>query len=350
MSSFAELLRAIDEFDVADYLSDKGFRSLRAEEWVGPCPHCHKDDKVAVNVEKKTFHCWVCQQYETAWDEHAHVMRRRPVSGAGGLLKLVEWLEGTGPGESIQFVLDAVGHGDISELPDKLLLKRLAEALDSGRAPAINPPEGAQPILAPLPYMLRRGVTMKDVADYGLFWCSGGRYDNRLVFPVWEDGFLVYWQARAMYERHEAGGKFTKALNPPRTPGAAVSSDVLMNLDVASQYPRVCLVEGPMDVVRTGPDSACTFGKKLHPRQVQKLLDRGVRAVDLMWDGPTPTEPDGAHVEMVQLAPWLASFFDVRLVFLPSGDPGDWDRASLNTFRAYGLPAAQLDSRRLTLR
>ena len=102
-----------------------------------------------------------------------------------------------------------------------------------------------------------------------------------------------------------------------------------------------------MDVLRTGPDAVCTFGKRIYHRQVQKLWDKGVRALDLMWDGPTPSEPHGAHPEMVQAAPWLASHFDVRLVFLPQGDPGDWDRASLNYFRALGISARQMDPWRL---
>lgn len=345
MTSFAELMAAIDQFDVEDYLSDKGFRALRPEEWVGTCPVCHKDDKLAVNVEKKTFHCWVCQEYESTWDAHSGMMRRKPVSGAGGLIKLIEWLEEVETSDAIQQILESFGHGDMSELPANLV-QQVAEAADSGRAPTILPPEFATPIHSPLPYMLKRGITMDDVRTYGLFWCSDGRYRNRLVFPVWEDGHLVYWQARAMYEKHEVQhGKFIKALNPPSQPGGAVSSDVLMNLDLASRYPRVAIVEGPMDVIKTGPDAVCTFGKQLHPRQLQRLRSRGVTSVDLMWDGPTPTEPDGAHLEMLAIAPQLSSFFDTKLVFLPHGDPGDWDRESLWQFRAAGIPASYFAGR-----
>lgn len=343
MAEFSELMSAIEQFDVEDWLGGRGFRSLRSEEWVGPCPHCGKDDKLAVNVDKKTFHCWVCQEYEDAWDERSGQMRRRPVRGAGGLLRLIEWLDEVDAEEAIQVVLRAAGHDDISELPDASI-KEVVDALESGRSVAVALPEGAAPIPTQLPYMARRGITMDDARDFGLFQCVSGRYRDRLVFPVWEDGRLVYWQARAMYEQHEAPGrKFIKALNPPRALGCAVSSEVLMNLDQACQYPRVAIVEGPVDAVRTGRDAVCSFGKQLHPRQVRKLLDRGVQAVDLMWDGPTDREPDGAHPEMVKLAPWLASFFDVRLVFLPHGDPGDWDRVSLGQFRAAGLPARQYD-------
>jgi hypothetical protein len=337
MSGYAELMSAIDAFDIEGYLTDKGFHALKTDEWVGDCPHCGKTDKCAVNTEKKTFHCWVCQQYEDQWDDHAGYMRRRPASGAGGLLKLIEWLEGIDANEAIQMVLDANGIHLEEALPE-LDLKALAAAANSGRPAVIAAPEGARPILSPLPYMLKRGITMEDVRTFGLFWCAEGRYRNRLVFPVWEDGFLVYWQARAMYEQSESQGRFIKALNPARSPGAAVSSDVLMNLDTACSYHRVAIVEGPMDVVRAGPSAVCTFGKQIHPRQIRRLVEKGVRAVDLMWDGPTPSEPDGAHPEMMQVAPTLAAHFDLRLVFLPQGDPGDWDRASLDAFRASALP------------
>lgn len=348
MKSDSRLLGAIEEFDLETYLQDKGFRALSSVEWVGPCPRCHKEDKVAVNAVKRTWHCWVCQEYETAWDGRVGSMRRRPVAGAGGLLKLLEWLDELDTAEAVELVLSSATLDSGGDLPTLVPPNDRGEFLRSGQTAPIPFPEGARAITSPLPYMLRRGISMSDVQTYGLFWCAEGRYRNRIVFPVWEDGHLVYWQARAMFESSDVqGGRFIKALNPPKAEGAAVSSDVLMNLDLACQYPRVAVVEGPMDVVRTGPDAVCTFGKQLYPRQLERLVRRGVRAVDLMWDGPTDTEPYGAQQEMVSVAPWLSTYFDTRLVFLPRGDPGDWDCASLRVFRASGIPAGKFTELRL---
>ena len=348
MASYGELLRAIEDFDIEGYLSDKGFEPLKtkAHEWVGHCPSCGKD-KVAVNVDARTFHCWVCESYETVWDDRRGQLRRRPLRGAGGLIRLIEWLDEVEVREAIETLLETSGLGDVTafERPTEAWV----DIVEHGDLPPISPPDGWAPILSPLPYMRRRGITMEDVATFGLFWCPEGKYRNRLVFPVFEGSTLVYFQARATYEKGDCpeGYRFIKALNPPAEFGAAASSDVLMNLDLAARFPRVAVVEGPMDVVRTGPDAVCTFGKQIHARQAKKLYARGVRALDLMWDGPSATEPYGAHPEMVEACPWLASHFDLRLVFLPHGDPGDWDRGSLNRFRAMGLPARELDPWRL---
>lgn len=335
------LALAVEEFDLEGYLQAHGFEAVRDNEWLGTCPTCGKE-KLAVNTEKKRWHCFVCEDVQTVWQGGS--AQRKAVTGGGGVLKLVEWLDGLERSDAAEFLISEAGVGDLTKLPDKGLLDQLHDHIAFG--PGVCPaPEGSAPITAPLPYMHKRGVTMEDVRTFGLFWTPTGRYANRLVFPVWEDGYLVYWQARAMYEAHEVppGRRFTKALNPPRTPGLPVSSDVLFNIDLASQHPRVAIVEGPMDVIRTGPDAVCTFGKVLHPAQVQKLVAKGVKAVDLMWDGPSPTEPHGAHPEMLQTAPRLAQFFDVRVVLLPQGDPGDWTREALTHFRASAPNLNQID-------
>lgn len=354
-ANFAELLRSIEDFDLEAYLLDHGFEPLRAkngEEWVGPCPSCGKT-KVAVDLVKRGWHCWICQKYEDYWDTHEHRVKRRPAMGAGGILALVKWLDGLDTADAIAFVAQHAAAGvNLRELPD---LRLVESVLDANAAPAIPPPEGWREIDSVLPYMERRGITMEDARCFGLFYCppGSGRYRNRLIFPVWESGRLIYWQARAMYEEDEwrssrPGDRFIKALNPERTPGAVVSSEVLMNIEQACQYARVAIVEGPMDCLRTGPDAVCTFGKQMSPAQVRRLLVRGVTAVDLLWDGPKSKEPHGAWPEMFEIAPWLSTFFDVRLVFLPSGDPGDWTRDHLRYFREMGMAAHNI-SRLATL-
>jgi hypothetical protein len=63
-----------------------------------------------------------------------------------------------------------------------------------------------------------------------------------------------------------------------------------------------------------------------------------------MWDGPKGKEPQGAWPEMLTAAPWLSTFFDLRLVFLPQGDPGDWTREALQHFRAHAMPASNMSA------
>ena len=335
--SFGELMRMVEDFDLEGFLRDHGFDQLNAHngsEWLGPCPTCGKE-KLAVDFEKRAWHCFVCQEYEESWDATDRRFKRRPVRGAGGLIALIELLEGCDAREAIDFIHDQVMSGDIRELA--IPLPKREEPSGSRPAPM---PEGARPIHAPLPYMLKRGITMEDVQQYGLFWCASGKYRNRIVFPVWEKGQLLYWQARAMYEKDALPSdmKFIKSLNPKAEPGMVVSSEVLMNIELASRYPRVCVVEGPMDLIRSGPDTVCTFGKQISPTQVDRLRAHGVTAIDLMWDSD-------ASMEMVNAAPWLSTFFDVRVIFLPQPyDPGDLTREQLWAYRRAGIGSRSLGS------
>lgn len=313
--------RAIVRFDIGAYLKRFGAQIESKTEWALICPTCAKQ-KLIVNLTKKAWHCWYCQERSTV--------------GRGGLLALIQLLENIDKSEAVKRVLagfhDHVTLGEIGELQN--VLAEVAQYVVPIPAPS-NWRYGSLDYTGILPYCEKRGISYQDVVDYGLLWCAGGKYDRRLIFPVWEGKQLVYWQARAMWEGGQNGDRFIKALNPPKMVGAAGPTDVVMNLERARHYKRVTIVEGPIDCIHTGPDSVCTFGKKISPLQIEKMRQAGVQGVDLMWDGPTDSEPQGAWPEMFKVAPTLSVAFgvDVRLVFLPKGDPGDYTREQLRTIR-----------------
>lgn len=314
--------QAIERFDLLSYVRDRGATETQTGEWVLFCPVCAKE-KLTINVTKKTWHCWVCQKFAIAG--LGIRMKRKAVQGAGGLLDLLQILENCPRQRAVQLVLAASRFTarDLQEIGTTEFTS-FVTSYHQGTV-SIPAPPNWKLIEAPLPYMVERGISMEDVQRLGIFYCDQGRYANRLVFPVWEDGQLVYWQARAMWESQEHG--FLKALNPPKQQGAAVSSDVLMNLHSARFYPRVCIVEGPVDCIHAGPDAVATFGKAISAVQIAKLYRAGVRALDLMWDSD-------AREAMISYAPVLASVFDLRLVWLPSHDPGIYPREHLNHLRA----------------
>lgn len=321
---------AIDTFDLEGYVEQHGAKKIKETpyvEWLMTCPVCQRE-KLTVNVTRRTWHCWICEQYGPMTARG----KRSVVRGAGGVLGLVELLERCSREEASRKVLEeariVLGTMPVFRTRD-VFAPSPAQAV-----PAIPHPPHWQPIYGILPYMQKRGITMEDVHSFGLYWCSAGRYVNRLVFPVYEDGQLVYFQARAMWEPRP-GEQFIKALNPPKEHTSVVSSDVLMNLDQARHYPRVAIVEGPVDCVHAGPSAVATFGKRISDRQLARLLKAGVRAIDLMWDGPTVKEPEGAWPEMCHVAEKLATLFDIRLVFLPAGDPGEYTRDQLNWHRQH---------------
>ena len=330
------LLRsAIQNFDIAAYVMNHGAEPGKYEEWVMDCPSCGKK-KLCVNIERRTWHCWVCEQYTVSVDG-----RKKPVYGAGGVLDLIQFLEGVQREQAIDMVMSGAmfSYVDIGMLPKDEIVEDLMRAYRP--APAIPAPESWKPATGILPFCQKRGITEEDIRTFGLGWCDAGRCKGRLIFPVWEEGRFVYYQARAMWEA-EPGENYIKALNPPSMVGAAVSSEVLMNLDTARSYPRVAVVEGPMDLVHAGPSAVCTFGKQIHAPQIARLRRAGVRCLDLMWDGPSPSEPRGAWDDMMAVAPLLSGLFDLRLVWLPQGDPGDYTRDQLDWFRHHAQPANSL--------
>lgn len=307
-------------FDLDRYLAARGVDGSTREVLLD-CPQCGKR-KLALNTERRKWHCWVCAT--------------RPGVGhsAGGVLALVEVLDGVDRARAeavlAQYYVAPKGTG--------ALVGGLEASVGVPEAPRVAVPIAYpyswQPVTEVLPYMAERRITLADAQEWRLGFCTQGTYANRLIFPVFENGALVYFQGRAMWPRPPgvSGSQYRKSLNPPANPGMANSSDLLMNLDRARHYPRVAIVEGPMDCLRAGGDAVATFGKKISPAQTGRLIAAGVRAVDLMWDAD-------AAAEIWQAAQWLAAFFaDVRPVFLRQGDPADHERAELQAYRAAAVP------------
>jgi len=319
-------------FNLAPYLAAHGGKPLSNGEWVLDCPRCGKR-KLSVHAHKKIWHCWVCESYQSG-------------EGSGGLISLLALLEGGSRQEAIAKLVEAVGH--IHVPIDELDAEHLAPAAVEAAFPRcpIAPPEGWAPIedYWSVRYLRQRGISEADVRDYGLLYCASGRYAGRLIFPVWEEGVLVYYQARATWEASERPGQlYVKALNPPAGLGVAGKADVVFNLDRAAKAPRTVITEGPIDAIHVGSSAVAVFGKKLSMTQILKMRLAGVEAVDLCWDGPTGSEPAGAWPDMLEVAPLLSGVFrDVRLVFLPRGDPGDYDARELSRFIAQAKPAASL--------
>lgn len=311
-------IEAIEAFDLEGWLLDHGAEG-RGREWVLVCPVCGKNN-LAVNVQRRLWHCWTCEQYVIDVEG-----RRRAVHGAGGLVKLVQLLDRLDRAQAVAKIASGgiFSYRDVARLPDNKLHDRYVQAIKP--AEPVDPPEGWQPVTEVLPFMAQRQITLDDARLFGLGWCDRGRYAGRLIFPVWEDRRLLYFQGRAMWAPLP-GQRYLKSLNPPSGDRNAVSSELLMNLDQAKFFPRVAVVEGPTDLVRTGPDAVCTFGKRITDAQIGRLLRAGVRAIDLMWDADAADEMRGA-------ARRLNGIFDLRIVFLDRGDPGDYPREYLTQAR-----------------
>jgi hypothetical protein len=320
------LLQAIETFPMRDYLIQRYGEEIQQGEWALMCPKCYKE-KLIVNERKRTWHCWVCQRKEVVLVNG--IPKPRTIDGGGGLLDLLQWLDGMTREQAIEYIL-ATNKGYRTGALDQLAEGDLyLQALQTPRTVRPIPyPEGSAPIPLDHPYLQRRGITGDDVATFGLFQALWGRFANRLVCPVYERQELVYFQARAMWDS-APGQKYIKTLNPSREVCGIASSDVVMNLDTAATHARVGIAEGPIDCIHVGSSGVCTFGKQISPAQVAKLIRAGVRSIDLIWDAD-------AVEDIRQAVPLLATLFDVRGVYLPWGDPGDHPRGWIDYYRDTG--------------
>lgn len=309
-------------FDLEKYLMRFNPKSYSTSEWVLTCPICGRD-KLVVNIRKKLWHCWICQEYGR--NEYG---KRIPIKGAGNIVHLVMLLDKVSYQVAQQFVKDSIGIAYKGFSYDNIQVDTI-----NFKEKEIPYPPYSKRITGILPYCYERGITIEDVQYFGLFYCDGGRYRNRLMFPVYEEGKLIFYQGRAMWKAIP-GEVYLKSMNPTKDSGVAGNKDVLFNLENASQWNRVVITEGPIDAIHVGYDSVCTFGKHITEKQILKLCQYNIRNVDLMWDGPSDIEPFGAIKEMFEVLPLLSGVFNTRVVFLPKGDPGDYSRNDLSIIRS----------------
>ena len=352
-----DLTLALQRFDIREFCYAHGAEREGSDELLLTCPVCH-EPKLTVNVVNRMWRCFRCEKYTT----HAVTGKKSAVTGAGNLFTLVQLLNGGSGHAAAEYIAQhAKGVPDDGTLPQIAAPK--AEVI---RQPT-GLPEKTVAITTVLPYMERRGISLADAKEFGLGWVppeAGGWVANRIIFPVWERGQCLYWQARACWDEKEhvprwPGDTFKKSLNP-RTERDGVhymgSTDVVLNLEQAAACAnRVVITEGPTSAIRVGRDAVATFGKQLSPKQVGKLVAFGVKAVDFMWDGPTPGKSQQwgkpnvcpchgntgcAWASMSGAAKLLqAHGIDVKIVFLPEGDPGDYTRQQLWQFRFAAVPA-----------
>jgi len=334
----------LNNFPLVNYLLSKGAKEIKKNEFLLTCPTCGKE-KLTVNISKKLWHCWTCVKYiYDPW-----MQSKKTIQGAGSLLQLVILFEKISLPEAVAFVTRYSAYR-VEKLLSFVDLK-LDEKNVTVEAPEYKTmalPECSTPIDRLTPWLVDRGISMADVKHFGLFTCTAGRYGSRLISPVYDNSRLICFQGRAMWWAHPKE-KYVKALAPAHQPGYARTSDVLFNLDQAASYPSVAVVEGPIDTIHTGYDSVCTFGKKISINQIKYLLKYKVKAIDLMWDGISLTEPTGAWIEMLCVAPLLSQIFDLRLVFLPKGDPGSLSRGQINEFRSKSVHYSEKMAQKINL-
>lgn len=159
--------------------------------------------------------------------------------------------------------------------------------------------------------------------DWNVQYCEKHEHPyirNRIIIPIYNDGKLVGWQARAISENHDGPKYFTM-------PGLK-KANMLFNGDRARHKDFGVVVEGVFDAFRVGPERAVALlGKSMNSHQ-QTLVHRwwGGGAVCLLLD------PDAIE-DMERISKLLSSHsyrWGAFSVMLPeNNDPADMNREDL---------------------
>ncbi len=240
---------------------------------------------------------------------------------SGNTLGLIELLEGIDDEAAVALVLDGyVGgnaptrlEGVASSRPRKQKLTRL---------PQIAWPSGVDMLAdtslhqGAWEYLATRGIG-KDVLRYWrLGWGRSGWLQGYVVFPVYMDGGLVYWQGRASWDKPEGADRrgYQKTRNPRNVEGYATAEDVLFNYDRACSSQHVVIIEGGFDTLKVGTNGVGLLGKLVTPAKIERLRRmRALRYTIYLDRG----EKERAQAE--KLAASLTSYAPTYIAMPPPG-------------------------------
>jgi hypothetical protein len=324
-SSMIELTRALRAFDAPAFTQRHGGRkesqNPKSQEYMLNCPLCGGHNLRWNPTRGQGMGGWVCWNCKTS----------------GNTLYLVQLFERVALEDAIAYVMGEYNGGDAQlELTD---IARMPEVQVSQmpklqRLPTMHWPSAsvdARYHPSVRAYLHGRGVDDAMIEQWQIRAGTRGREKNHVIFPVFMDGGLVYWQARAAWdppphltpEQKKAWVKATryrKTLNPINAmPGIprATAGEVLFNYDRASRAGHVVICEGPVDAIKVGPHAVALLGKGTDTK-VARLRRMGARRYTVYLDRG---EEERAKAE--QIAADLAGWAEVYIATPPARhDPG----------------------------
>lgn len=289
-------------FDFGEYIEENlDFRQQvsKPEEYQIDCINPDCDDnwrhrkKMAVNVDKGVAYCFKCGTTYRKIDFVAEV-------------------EGISRFAALKIVKSGAPRRTYG-------VNRLEAALDSvSAAPEVDVPCGTvkmpysiniTPDSEPGRYLKERQFGMEIINHFGLRYQPAGPYGRRILIPIYYEGQLVTFQARAI------DNVDPKYLFPRE--GASQFQSVLYNWDEAKKFKTLILVEGVTDLWRLWSlgfrNGAATFGKSLKSEQRQLILNNSnIETVIFFWDGE-------ALDKIYQASRDLTGFVNVLAAELPDG-------------------------------
>lgn len=128
-------------------------------------------------------------------------------------------------------------------------------------------------------YLGERHLGKQDIERYGILFCRGGWYGDRIIIPVFN-----HRKAYCTFVSRTITDTLPHDRKKYEFPRASGISHLLFNLNFFRSESVVWLVEGTFDAFHTFPYSVATFGKHISDAQINLLRMKGFRRVVLCWD------------------------------------------------------------------
>lgn len=274
MSFKGAIGRLEKNFDAAGYLSKFEPTKGDEENWQIECPDCGKR-KLYVLVKERDgkppgTHICFSGDCGYAGGPLSLVRRMEDLDFLQGLETLREYSVGADREKDLRKAMIAA----FSALPEPE-----ATAADDEQEEAL--PETFEPVRMGRKrprYFTERGVSYRAAVYYGLGWCPGGYYANRLIVPVRKKGRLSWFLGRWMGPGAPPNGK--KYLNS----AASHASRTLYGFDQARGIKRAIVVEDVFSKICLGKSALATFGTQFSRKQFELLGQLDVDEVVLCWD------------------------------------------------------------------
>ena len=208
------------------------------DEYLYSCPFCESSSgkqKMSINFSKNFAKCWSCD-----WR-------------AKNIYRIVRRF-GTYDQRQKYLLLD--GRLDLTEFDNFF-----AEINDEEIKQTISLPDEFVSLcnknlpsssMKALKYLNSRGITQKDIRNWKIGYCTGGKYGGRIVIPSYNwEGDANYFIARSFV------GDWKRYLNPP------VGRDIVFNELYVDWDEEVVLVEGVFDSIVAGSNAIPILGSTL---------------------------------------------------------------------------------------
>lgn len=250
----------------------------------GLCPSCGKDRKFGVNVSLNRTNCFSCGFHETPMNLLIHLESLSTYNEAFVFLGAFD------PTKVIDTPLNYIKE-KTGSLPDGYRLITIGDSVTGELARK---------------YMSKRGFDLDFLTMKGIGYCVEGPYYGRIIIPFYEEGRLIYFNARQFLNLAD------KHKNPSMDEFGIGKSLLMYNADCLKVYDKSYLMESAMNCLTWGDDAFGIGGKTISQYQLTRILLRKPKRLVIVLD------PD-AYFEAIKLGLLLSKYLKIKVLKLPTG-------------------------------